>query len=58
MKRDLVGNTVGDYELVEFLGEGTSASVYKAYQSGLDRWVALKILHSSDPQLFARFERT
>lgn len=45
----LVGQTLGGYQLVEKLGRGGMATVYKAYESALDRYVAVKIL----PSLFA-----
>ena len=46
----LVGYTLGSYQLVERLGQGGMAAVYKAYEPGLDRFVAVKVL----PQFFAR----
>jgi serine/threonine protein kinase len=41
---DLSGKTFGQYQLVEPIGSGGMATVYKAYQPGLDRIVAIKIL--------------
>ncbi len=57
---DLIGKTVGKYRIVARLGRGGMAEVYKAYQPGLDRYVALKILHSylaDDADFIGRFER-
>ncbi len=39
------GTRVDNYEIVESLGEGGFASVYKALDTHLDRHVALKFLH-------------
>jgi len=50
MEDALVGHTLGAYQLVERLGQGGMATVYKAYEPALDRYVAIKIL----PQFFAR----
>ncbi|MBL7164037.1 MAG: protein kinase [Anaerolineales bacterium] len=50
MEDALVGHTLGAYQLVERLGQGGMATVYKAYEPVLDRYVAIKIL----PQFFAR----
>lgn len=57
---DLTGKQLGAYQIVAPLGEGGMAAVYKAYQPGMDRYVALKILprhFASDPQFVARFEQ-
>ena len=57
---NLVGKTVGRYRIVARLGRGGMAEVYKAYQPGLDRYVAIKTLHShlvEDGDFISRFER-
>jgi tRNA A-37 threonylcarbamoyl transferase component Bud32/tetratricopeptide (TPR) repeat protein len=36
---------VGPYELLEILGQGGMATVYRAYQPSMDRHVAIKIMH-------------
>jgi serine/threonine protein kinase len=50
----------GKYEVVERLGRGGMAEVYRCYQSNLDRFVAIKVLHSflaDDPEFKSRFEK-
>ena len=39
-----IGTLIGPYRLLELIGQGGMAKVYRAYQAGLDRTVALKIL--------------
>ncbi|MCB0197208.1 MAG: serine/threonine protein kinase [Anaerolineae bacterium] len=57
---NLIGKTLGKYRLVAKLGSGGMAEVYKAYQPGLDRFVAIKVMHehlSRDPEFVRRFQR-
>ncbi len=57
---NLVGQALGKYHLVAPLGRGGMAEVYKAYQPGLNRYVAIKVLHShmaEDKDFIGRFER-
>ncbi len=56
----VVGQTVGPYRIVEQLGSGGMATVFKAYHAALDRYVAIKVLHPAfkeDPNFLARFQR-
>jgi len=49
---------LGGYRVEQELGEGGMARVYRAYDPRFDRYVALKILKSSelaDPTVVARF---
>ncbi|MBN1953875.1 MAG: tetratricopeptide repeat protein [Anaerolineae bacterium] len=57
---DMTGATLGKYQLVERLGRGGMAEVYRAYQLGLDRHVAVKVMHgylADDEQFVSRFRR-
>ena len=56
----LIGKTLGKYRIVELIGRGGMAEVYKAYQPALDRYVAIKLLHSflaEDKDFLGRFQR-
>jgi len=60
MEGQLVGQTMGQYRMVERIGQGGMATVYKAYQPSLERYVAVKVLPTylaHDPGFAARFER-
>lgn len=57
---DLIGRKLGKYQLVERLGRGGMAEVYKAYQPGVERHVAIKVMHghlSDNQELVQRFQR-
>jgi hypothetical protein len=45
--KDLIGKTLGQYQILEKIGQGGMARVFKAYQPGLDRFVAVKVLSPS-----------
>jgi serine/threonine protein kinase len=47
----------GKYVRTERLGQGGMAEVWKAWDLGLGRWVALKFLKDDDPRELARFRR-
>jgi serine/threonine protein kinase/tetratricopeptide (TPR) repeat protein len=60
MNDDLSGRTIGRYQVLERLGRGGMAEVYRAYQPSLDRYVAIKVIFphlASDPALLERFGR-
>src|SRR6266699_4305155 len=54
----LVGGSLGQFRIVERIGVGGMATVFKAYQPNLDRYVAIKVLpayHARDPVFVKRF---
>ena len=54
------GMQVGPYRIMEQLGQGGMATVYKAYHASLDRYVAIKVLHQAfleDAGFQTRFQR-
>ncbi len=56
----LVGKTLGKYQVVERLGRGGMAEVYKAYHPQLERYAAVKVLYShliEGQDFLARFQR-
>jgi serine/threonine protein kinase len=54
------GENVGPYRILNKIGQGGMATVFKAYHPALDRYVAIKVLHPAfmeDPNFLARFQR-
>ncbi len=48
---------VGKFVLVRALGRGGMGEVWKAWDTHLSRWVAIKFILGDDPELLARFQR-
>jgi serine/threonine protein kinase len=57
MTTNLVGTSLGAYRLAQEIGSGGLATVYKAYQPNLERWVAVKVLDYQDRESLLRFQR-
>lgn len=56
----MIGTKIGPYEIIQELGKGGMATVYRAYHPGMDRFVAIKIIHralSADKAGLDRFRR-
>ena len=57
---DLVGLTLGQYQIVAKIGQGSMAPVFKAYQPSLERYVAVKVLPpyfaANNPDFVKRFQ--
>src|SRR5947209_3187357 len=57
---DFVGRTLGPYKLEAALGKGGMATVYRAFQATVKRYVAIKVMASEiadQPGFIERFER-
>jgi serine/threonine protein kinase len=56
----MIGRFLGKYQIIEPLGEGGMATVYKAYDPTLERYVAIKIIRAAnqiDSDFLIRFQR-
>src|SRR5258708_29058418 len=54
------GQTIAPYRIIQQIGKGGMATVYKAYQPAMDRYVALKILPrqlAESPEFIGRFRQ-
>ena len=56
--QDMIGRRIGPYEIRDQIGQGGMATVYRAYQPSLNRYVAIKFLSAAiahDAEFIARF---
>jgi serine/threonine protein kinase len=56
----MIDSKLGSYEVIEEIGKGGLATVYRAYQPNVGRYVAIKVLRGSfdeNPDAVARFQR-
>lgn len=55
----LVGKQLGNYQIVELIGQGGMAAIYKGYQPSMNRHVAIKVMspqYSRDRAFVQRFQ--
>ena len=60
MTDDLIGKTIGGYEILNLIGQGGMATVFRAQQMSMNRVVAIKILPRqflNDDTYLQRFDR-
>src|SRR5579885_1396850 len=58
MPQAFIGRKLGKYQIIQLLGHGGMATVYKGYHAELDRYVAIKVLPphpGRDPHFVERF---
>jgi len=54
------GQTLGPYRIINQIGQGGMATVYKAYHAAMDRYVAIKVLPrqlAESPEFIGRFQQ-
>jgi serine/threonine protein kinase/DNA-binding winged helix-turn-helix (wHTH) protein len=57
---DLIGSHLGQYQVLACIAQGSMATIYKAYQPKLDRYVAIKVISSrivGEGEAIERFTR-
>ncbi|GAB4450687.1 MAG: hypothetical protein Fur0044_46150 [Anaerolineae bacterium] len=61
VRHELVGKNLGQYQIESIIAEGSSTTVFKAYQPRLNRYAVIKVLRASfsaaDSNFSARFLR-
>ena len=56
----LIGTVLGSYEIIEAIGEGGMARIYRGFHAELNRYAAIKVINwglQEDPTFTERFRR-
>ena len=59
-KDPMIGAVLGSYEIIQAIGEGGMARIYKGYHADLKRYAAVKVVNwglQEDPEFTKRFRR-
>jgi len=54
---ELIGKTIGQYQLVELIEDTGTSWIYKGFQPNMNRYVAVKVLKSLDPAAVGTFDQ-
>jgi serine/threonine protein kinase len=57
MTIDKIRRSIGGYQLAEEIGSSSRATIYKAYQPHLERWVAVKVLPKLEIDQLIQFQK-
>jgi serine/threonine-protein kinase len=52
---ELIGKTVGQYQIIELVLDTSEAQLFKGFQPNMNRYVAVKVLKSQDPAAVQAF---
>ena len=59
-RNNFIGQQFGSYHIIEKLGQGGMAEVYKGYQPQTEQFVAIKVMHAfwaEQPTAVRRFQQ-
>jgi len=54
---ELIGNTIGQYQLAELIADIGNSVIYKGFQPNMNRYVAVEVLKSQDPAAVGSFNQ-
>lgn len=51
---ELIGKSIGQYQILEFIARGVTSYVYKGFQPSMNRYVAIKVLSPAEARHYDR----